>query len=358
MRTLFLYVLALAAVAAGIRFGFPEWFGAVAKRDELVVRSSSVPPVVVAETKMAPFADSLEALGTVRANESIEVNANRADRVVAIHFADGQDVDKGQLLVELQTAEEEAELREAEAVLAQRVVVFEQAKQLLAEGVRSQGEFDVAHAELEAAQARIQRLQATIADHKVTAPFAGTLGFRRVSVGAYVQTSTVLTTLDDLSTVKVDFTVPESWMPAIAPGMRVGAHSDAFPGADFEGSVQTVDTRLDERTRSATVRTLFDNPEHRLRPGMLLVLNVDRGEQPVLQVPEEAIIPRGDRAFVLRVRDDAVAEEVAVQIGRRRVGAVEVVAGLQAGDRVVVEGLVRVQAGAPVDVVRVRQTTP
>lgn len=358
MRTLLLYLMAMAAFAAGVRFGFPEWFGIKPKRDEMTVRTSTVPPVVVAEARLAPFADLLEALGTVRANESIELNANRADRVVAVHFDDGQDVDKGQLLVELQVAEEEAELREAEAVLTQRRVVFEQVKQLLAEGVRSQGEFDVADAELQAAQARIQRLQATIADHQVRAPFAGTLGFRRVSVGAYVQTSTPLATLDDLSTVKVDFTIPEAWLAAVTAGMKVTARCEAFPASGFEGSVQTIDTRLDERTRSATVRALFANPEHRLRPGMLLVLQVDRGEDPVLQVPEEAIVPRGETTSVFRIGPGEVAQDVQVRVGRRRVGAVEILTGLARGDRVVVEGLVNVQAGATVDVVSVRSSTP
>lgn len=358
MRTTLLYLLALAAVAAGLRFGFPEWFGITSKRDDMLVRTSDVPPVVVAEAKLAPFADLLEALGTVHANESVEINPYRADRVTAIHFEDGQDVEKGQLLLELQIDEEQAELLEAQAVLAQRRVVFEQAKQLLAEGVRSQGEFDVAHAEVEAAQARIQRLQATIANHLVRAPFAGTLGFRRVSIGAFVQTDTVLTTLDDLSTVKVDFTIPETWLREVTAGMTLRARSEAFPAATFEGVVKTVDTRLDERTRSATVRAVLANPEHRLRPGMLLVLKVDRGEDPVLQVPEEAIIPRGDAQFVLRVDAGDVAREVPVQVGRRRIGAVEIREGLAAGDRVVVEGTVRVQAGAPVHVVSLRTSVP
>jgi membrane fusion protein (multidrug efflux system) len=358
MRTTLLYLLALAAVAAGVRFGFPEWFGITSKRDDMLVRTSSVPPVVVAAAKMAPFADQLEALGTVLANESVEVNSDRAGRITAIHFEDGQDVEKGQLLLELQTDEEEAELLEARAVLTQRRVVFEQAEQLLAEGVRSQGEFDVANAELEAAQARIQRLQATIANHKVRAPFAGTLGFRRVSIGAYVQTATLLTTLDDLSTVKVDFTIPETWLAEVTPGMTVHATSEAFPAGEFAGTVQTVDTRLDPRTRSATVRAALPNPAHHLRPGMLLLLSVERGEAPVLQVPEEAIIPRGDAQFVLRIENGDVASEVQVQIGRRRVGVVEIREGLAAGDRVVVEGIVRVQPGAPVHVVSLRTDTP
>jgi len=357
MRTILLYLLALGAVAAGMRFGFPQWFGITSRRDEMTVRTATVPPVVVAEARLAPFADQLEALGTVRANEAVAVNANRADRVTAVHFDDGQDVEKGDLLVELQTAEEAAELREAEALVAQRRVVYEQVQQLLAEGVRSQGDYDVASAELQAAQARVQRLQATIADHDVRAPFAGTLGFRRVSVGAYVETSTVLTTLDDLDPVKVDFTIPEAWLPAVTAGMRVRGRAEAFPDAAFVGRVQTIDTRLDERTRSATVRAVLPNPDHRLRPGMLLAMRVDRGEEPVLQVPEDAIVPRGEATFVLRVGAGDVAQEVPVRTGRRRVGWVEIVSGLARGDRVVVEGLVRVQAGAPVDVVTVRPTT-
>lgn len=358
MRTVLLYLLAFAALAAGVRFGFPEWFGATGRRDELMIRTSTVPPVVVAEAKRATFTDQLEVLGTVRANESVEVKPKRADRVKSLHFQDGQEVTEGQLLVELETEEEEAELAEAEALLAQQRVVFDQAKELLSQGVRSQGDYDVASAELQAAQARVQRLRATLADHRVRAPFAGTLGFRRVSLGAFVETTTVLTTLDDLSSVKVDFTVPETWLAKVGPGMKVRARTDAVPGATFEGVVRTVDTRLDEGTRSATVRAVMPNPEHRLRPGMLMVMDVDRGEEPVLQVPEEAIVSRGNQHFVFSVGEKDVAREVAVELGRRRVGAVEILGGLQAGDRVVVEGVVRVQAGSPVNVVSVRSDTP
>lgn len=355
MRTLIVYLLALGAVAAALRFGFPELFGLEPAREaDAGENPDAKPPVVVAPAVREPFAEAFEALGTVHANESVEITPKAADHVRAIHFEDGQDVEKGQLLAVLHAEEEKAQLAEAVALRDERKAVYERILELHESQIRSAQDLDAERALLEAADARVQRLQATLADHQVVAPFSGTLGLRRISVGAWVQPATVITTLDDLSVVKLDFTIPEPWLSHVRPGMKISATSGAWPGTGFEGTVTTVGTRLDERTRSATVRALLPNPERRLRPGMLLRVRVDRGEDPVLQVPEEALIPVGDQQFVLRVGADSIAERVEVTVGRRRVGAVEILSGLSAGDRVVVEGVVRVRPGGPVAVVAER----
>ena len=236
-------------------------------------------------------------------------------------------------------------------------------KELFDQNMASAQEFEESKAKLAASEARVVSLNAAIADRQVRAPFAGVLGFRRISVGAYVQPQTMITTLDDLSVVKLDFTIPEAWLANVRPGMKIAAISDTWVGEKFGGDVATIDTRLDPRTRSATVRALLPNPEMKLRPGMLLKVTIERGEHAVLQVPEEALIPVGEDHFVFRVDSQGIdgrgidrqgiAERVQVQIGRRRVGAVEITAGLKAGEHVVVEGIVRVRHGAPVQVVKV-----
>lgn len=351
MRALVAYVFALAAVFLGVWFGFFDKSDVEGKESR---RPSSATPVILAPVVDAPFASSLQALGTALANESVRLTVNRSDLVKAIHFDDGQKVKANQLLVELQTAEEESRLVEAEALLVERKAAHERAVELNDQGISPESEVQTALAQMNAAKARVETLKATIRDGAVRAPFAGVLGLRRISVGTLLQPSTEITTLDDLSVVKVDFTIPETWLSAITIGQPVRAVSDAWPDKTFTGKVTAVATRLDERTRSATIRAVVGNPDMHLRPGMLMKVEVDRGERPSLQVPEDSLIQKGKEHFVFVVGEDAVAHETKVTVGRRRVGSVEVLGGVAAGDKVVVKGLVRVREGTKVEVVAVR----
>ena len=219
-------------------------------------------------------------------------------------------------------------------------------------GISAQSDLDLADAEVKALESRVESLKASIADHEVRAPFKGRLGLRMVSKGAFVQPGTVLTTLDDLSVVKVDFTIPGVRLSEVAVGQSVRATADAVPDKVFPGLVTAVETRLDERTRSARVRATIPNDGELLRPGMLVRVEVQRGEEPVLQVPEEAVEPVGDQQFVWLVDDENIVHRIEIQGGRRKVGAVEIRSGLVRGQRVVVEGLARVVDGNPVLVVR------
>ena len=352
MRTLLIYSLAIV-IAVSTAFLFPEVFaGSEAGTDEEAPKNRSAPPpVLVATVVRAVISDKIEALGTVRANESVELTPNRADHISAIHFAGGEKVEADQLLVELNTEEERARLAEFEATRDELQLRFHRARDLLEEKLSSKEVFENVKAELAAANARVQRMHAAIVDSQIKAPFAGTLGLRNVSVGAYVNTQTVIATLDDLSIVKLDFTIPEAWLPAVRPGLPISAETDVWPERSFTGSVTSIDTRLDPTTRSATVRAEVPNRDGKLRPGMLLRIEVDKGELPVLQVPEEAVIPIGQDHFVLRVDDESIASRVKIVIGRRRVGVIEVREGLEVGDRVITQGSVRVRPGNAVDVV-------
>lgn len=345
MRTVLVYLIALGAVAAAFLLGFPELFASTSKKAAGGRAARGAPAVIVARVVTAPLADTLQALGTVRANESVSITPNRADHIAVLHFEDGQVVRKGDLLVEMHASEEKAQLKEATAVRDDRRLSFRSAKELFDKNLTSGRDHDSAKALLEAAEARVSGLEAAIADRRITAPFAGVLGLRRVSVGAYVQPATVITTLDDLSVVKLDFTIPEAWLPQVKPGMAISARSVAWPGERFQGRVTTIDTRLDSRTRSVTFRALLPNPDHKLRPGMLLKVTVDRGAKSVLQVPEESLILSGDQHFVFCVDKTDTATRVPVAVGRRQVGTVEITKGLSEGDRVVIEGIVRVDEG-------------
>ena len=355
MRTILLYLVALAALAVGAWFTFPLLFARPEDPLDGLRRAGGPPPVVVSPVVRASLADRIEALGTVQANESVEITPNGADHVEKIHFDDGEMVERGQLLVEMRAEEERALLVEARAVRDDRRSRFEQVESLFAQDASSQRELDVARTELAAAEARVIALEAEIADREVRAPFAGRLGLRMISEGAYAQPSSLITTLDDLSVVKVDFAIPETWLGQVRPGMAIQAQSEAWPEQAFRGEVRVVDTRVDPRSRMATVRARVANPEMRLRPGMLLRIEVERGDDDVLQVPEEALIPVGEEQFALVVDDDQIARRTEVEIGRRRAGTVEVLGGLDEGTRVVVEGIKLVRPDQPVQVVATRE---
>ena len=351
MRAFVAYMFAVLAVCAGL------WFGYFAKNEVAGKESrriASKTPVILALVVDAPFSSTLAALGTAVANESVRLTANRSDLVKAIYFSDGQHVEKDALLLEMETSEEQSRLVEAKALLTERETAHRRSGELQEQGISPDSEVQTALAQMHAAKARVVTLEVAIRDHSVRAPFSGVLGLRRVSVGSLLRPTTVITTLDDLSVVKVDFTIPETWLSAIRVGQPVRALSDAWPGETFLGKVTAVDTRLDAKTRSATIRAVVTNPELMLRPGMLMKVDVDRGEAPSRQVPEDALVQKGDKHFVFVVGEDSVARQVDVTVGRRRVGRVEVLAGLEEGQRVVVEGLVRVRDGTEVEVVAVR----
>jgi len=353
MQSALAYLLALGALIAAYVFGFSDMFGRSPEAGTPVSGAKAATPVVVARATRAPFVDELEALGSVRANESVDLTSNRADHVAAIHFEDGQHVQKGDLLVELLVREETAQLAGALAMQEEQLAAYTGVKTLFEQNSISKREFAAAKSVKTAADARVLGLEAAIADRQILAPFSGVLGLRRVSVGAYLQPSTIITTLDDLAVVKLDFTIPETWLAVVAEGMKIDARSDAWPEIPFSGSIVTIATRLDPRTRSATVRAVLENSDLLLRPGMLLKVTIRRGEETVLQVPEEALLQRGESHMVFRVDEEELAESVPVEIGRRRVGFVEITAGLDEGDRIVVVGVGRVRQGAPVHVVRI-----
>lgn len=349
------YLVVLTALALAVIYGYPQVFPPIrADADE---RQQTIVPVVVSTLRMEMLVDSMEALGTLQANESVVITPNVSDHLIALHFDDGQTVEKGQLLVELTVGEEEALLLEAIALRDDQRMRKEQIEELYQQGMSSEGELSNRKAMLSAAQARVIRLEAQIADHRIVAPFAGTLGLRRVSEGAFVDPHTVITTLDDLDVMKLDFTIPETYLSALKVGMDIQAQSDAYPDDLFEGTLKTIDTHVDPRTRAVTMRAMLPNPDRKLRPGMLMKVRVVRSRELALVLPEEALIPSDRQQRVFFIDSDDIARLRVVTIGRRRLGAVEVLKGLEVGDRVVVEGMVRVRPDREVLVVETRSGT-
>ena len=305
--------------------------------------------VVTAEAVVKPIGIEIEAVGTAHANESVEITSKTSNVITAIRFAEGEEVKRGQILVELDADEVRAELAEAQAALADARSQYERSRELRASQVISAAQLEQAEAALNANLARVAAAEARLADTVIRAPFDGRTGFRRVSVGSYVSPGTVITTLDDTSRIKLDFTVPETYLYVLRRGLPITATTSGLPGRVFNGEVTNLDSRVDPVTRSIAVRAELPNEEGLLRAGMFMTVRLEGDVVPALVVPEEAIVPERGRTYVFVVANDrAYLREV--RTGKRRPGEVEIVAGLAEGERVVIEGTQNLRDGDAVQV--------
>lgn len=303
-------------------------------------------PVTTQQVRAQRWNDSVQALGTVRARESIEVTAKVSETVQQVHFDSGDTVVEGQPLVTLSGQQQHAALAEAEAAANEADRLYRRQDELAAQQLIARAALDTQRAARDAARARVAQIRAQLGDRVIRAPFAGVLGIRQVSPGSLVTPGTVVATLDDIARVHVDFPVPERLLSHLAPGLLVHGRSEAWPGRRFEGRVSTIDARIDESTRAITVRADFPNPERALRPGMLLQVELQRPERQAIVVPEIAIVQVGNDSFVYRVTQDEKVERATVKVGTRRDGLAELLEGVKSGDRIVVDGTGKLRPGA------------
>jgi membrane fusion protein, multidrug efflux system len=306
--------------------------------------------VIAAVAKAERLVSQINALGTAHANEAVEITSKVSNTVTAVRFVDGQRVQKGQLLVELDSAQARADLAAAEAASAESASQVKRSRELIASRVISESQFEQLEATMKANDARVAAARSHVNDTAIRAPFAGRVGLRRVSVGSLVNSGMTITTLDDLSIIKVDFSVPENFLAGLREGLEVSATAAAFPGRNFVGKVTGVDSRIDAVTRSVTVRAAVPNGDLALKPGMFLNVTLARDEHQALMVPEAALVPEQSRQFLF-VIEDGRATRREVRIGGRQPGRVEIVSGLAVGDQVIVEGTQKVREGGEVHVV-------
>jgi membrane fusion protein (multidrug efflux system) len=299
--------------------------------------------------------DRIEALGTAFSNESAVISSTVTEKVVGVHFEDGQVVRKGDSIVTLAQQEESAARDAAIEQLAEHQRELNRLESLLQNQSVARQQVDQRRTLLRVTQQRIKELEARIQDRTLRAPFDGILGLRKISVGALVEPGEVITTIDDVSRIKLDFTVAETYIGALKPGAAINATSRALAGRTFNGTVASIDTRIDPITRSFVVRAVLPNPDRVLKPGMLLTVNLLKNERRALVIPEEALVPLQRRNFVWVV-DTAkgnTAERREVKIGARRPGEVEITSGLTENELVIVRGTDLVRPGSRV---RISQT--
>lgn len=307
-------------------------------------------PVVVAPVAMEEFPLIIEALGTAVANESVTITAQEADVVKSIYFEDGETVQKGKLLLELNNEEELARLNELNVNIAEAKRQLSRIRGLAKESAASEQLLDEQKARVDALESQQDVIEAQLRELQIFAPFSGTLGIREVSIGSLVRPGEVITTLDDLSRVKVDFSVSESHLASLAVGQSVFAKSVAYPGQEFEGKITSIDSRIDPITRSVQIRAQIPNEKNLLRPGLLLQINLQKRVLDTLVIPEAALIPEGNTQSVYVVNSENKAIKTRVTVGQRRPGLVEILEGLEAGQKVVVEGTLKMRPNASVKI--------
>lgn len=302
-------------------------------------------PVDVVTVGLAAFDVQVQATGTLLARESVELVSELSRRLVKVRAEEGAQVKKGQVLFELDAADLNAELGRLAVQARLAKVTLERSEKLSREGLSTQQELDTARANLDAADAQRRVLGVTLAKTVIRAPFAGTLGLRRVSEGAWLSPSTVLATLQDTSTLKLDFTLPERYAGLVAVGsefkFKIGGN-----GATFQGKVLAQEPTVDRQTRSMLVRGVVEH-QPSLLPGTFATVEVPLRTDQALLVPAIAVVPDvdGRRVFVV---EGGVARGVPVEIGARTADRVQILSGLKPGDQVVVSNLLRMRSGVKV----------
>lgn len=313
--------------------------------------AATAPRVLVATAMSVSFPLAVDALGTAKANESVDIRPKISETIRAINFEEGQRVEAGQSLVKLANEQAAAGVAVATANLVDMENQFRRARDLFDTRAISASELDQRSAQRDAARAELSAAKARLADTNIRAPFNGRVGLRYVSLGSLVTPQTVITTLDDTDIIKLDFDVPETWISRLERGLTALARSAAWPEEIFRGQVVSIDTRVDPVSRTVIVRAAVPNPSGRLRPGMFLTVTLLREDVMALVVPEQSIVPEQSQQFVFVVGDGNTIEKREIQTGRRRPGQVEVVGGLAPGERVVAEGTQKVRPGSKVEIV-------
>lgn len=306
--------------------------------------------VRIVNVKKDVFEDRIEALGTAEANDSITITAPVSECISEILFTEGSKVKKGDLLVVLNSSEETAERDQAEVVLNEKRLALNRAKTLRSKNAVSQQAYETQLAEYNVAKAKMDELKAKLDDRKITAPFSGVIGLRMVGFGAFVSPGDAITTLDDIDTIELVFTVPEVFIRNLRQGQSIEARCAAYPEKVFKGKVSVIDTRVNPETRAISVKGEFPNPEYLLKPGMLMTVELIGKKREAISVPEKTILSYGSKRFVYVVDKDSRAELREVQTGSRKEGFVEIKKGLKAGERIVSEGLIKLRRGAKLKV--------
>ena len=302
--------------------------------------------------------DTLPTVGSITAVQGVKITAEIPGTVRKIAFESGAAVEQGDLLLSMDVTTEEAQLRSLEAQTELAKTNLGRVKRLREEKTVSQADLDQAEATLKQTQANADAVRAAIAKKVIRAPFAGRLGIRQVNVGQYLEPGKLIVSLQSLSPVYGDFSLPQQEFARIKPGLTVRAKSDTYPDKEFAGKITAINPDLDAMTRNIRVQATFENPEQSLRPGMFTRMEIVFAEERgVLTIPSTSILsaPYGDSVYVIEpstatnaATGDLVVRQQFVRVGNARGDFISITTGLKAGQKVVTSGIFKLRNGGPV----------
>ncbi len=306
--------------------------------------------VEVARVEAMTLTDDVQAVGSLKSSQGVMLRPEVSGRIARLGFVEGQRVQRGQLLVQLDDTLQQAQLKQAEAQASIARTNLQRSRELLAQNFVSQSAVDQNAASLQVAEAQVALAQAQLARMRVLAPFDGTAGLKLVDIGDYVKDGADVVNIEDLTALTVQFAVPERYIDRLRVGQPVDVAVDALPGRSFKGRVQAVDSQVDANGRALQVLAQVNNPGALLKPGMFarprVIFSVREG---AVLVPEEALVPLGAQQFVFKIVDgpdgQKLSQRLEAKIGLRLPGKVEIVEGLQAGDVVATAGQTRLLRG-------------
>lgn len=347
-------VVGVIAAGAAVAYTYRDSLPFIGEKQTAAARPAAGAPALPIEAvpvKRMEITRTIEAVGTAQANEAVVVTAKSTGMVERLNFQEGQVVKAGVVLVELEAAESSANIGALRAARDAARMSYDRAKQLIESKVVAQARLDELSKTYEAAEARLRAEQAKFSDSVIRAPFTGKLGLRKVSLGALVRPGDTITTLDDTTVIKLEFEIPETVLGGVTVGNTVAARASSMPTRKFEGTVTTIDSRIDPTTRAVRVRAQIPNADDVLKPGMFMTVALSMGKVPdALMVPEESLLAQGGEQFVFVIRDGR-ATRTRVTIGQRVPGLAQVTNGLHPDDQVAITGLQQLRDGS-----RVRQT--
>ena len=306
---------------------------------------------VIALAKVAPLEETLFLVGNLAAKESIDIRSEVEAKIVEIGFQEGDPITKGQLLFQLDNDKLQAQVAEAKARSELARHDFNRGEDLLQRKTISQQQFDQFRSNLDATRASLRLARERMSDAVITAPFAGQIGEREVSLGQFVDVGELLSSLVQTNPLDVEFNVPEKYLRQIAVRQRIDIQSVAYPGETFFGDVSFISPKLNEQSRTVLVKALVDNSDGRLKPGMFARLELAfRARDDALLIPEQAISYQADDAMVVVMGEENRAEFRPVSVGLRLSGVAEILSGLSPGERVVVEGFQKMGPGTLISI--------
>lgn len=346
----FLLLVLVAALAGGGYYAYRNQRAGTQQAQASAVSGPRAVPVEVASIELMTVNEEVEALGTLAADESVVIAPEIAGRVIALGFKEGERVKAGQELVKLDTAILDAELKQAQADLGLARDTNDRLKSLVSRGSGTQVALDESTAKLASTEARVQLAKAKLAQSTIVAPFNGVVGLRAVSVGDYVSVGKQLITLTNIDPIKVDFRVPEIYLSRLKTGQPVQTRVDAVADRTFTGRIFAIDPVVDVNGRAIRLRANIPNADLTLKPGLFarLTITVDQRENAIV-VPEMAVVPDGIGKMIY-VAENGKARRVAVELGKRLPGKVEIVKGLTPKMQIITAGQMRLRDGSAISI--------